>query len=115
FLTFGCKVWTTIEEQATEPQICASRVDLIFLGEGNNLSSRPVTERLAKLLARESDALWANLQIAPAQLPDRETGHCLRLFLHARGSTPQQAEVRWGFGLAHTQQALLFVARELSR
>ncbi len=41
------------------------------------------------------------------------TGYGLRIQLSARGVTPQQAELRWGFGLARIQQALLFVSRTI--
>jgi hypothetical protein len=33
--------------------------------------------------------------------------------LAAKGNTPEQAVLRWGLGLAHLQQALLFTSRHL--
>ena len=39
------------------------------------------------------------------------SGFGLALLLRARGETAGQAEIRWGLGLAHLQQALLFVSR----
>ena len=58
--------------------------------------------------ASSSDALFATLCVtAPAaeQAPALELS--LILQLEAIGSTPEQAEVRWGLGLVHLQEALL--------
>ncbi len=69
---------------------------------------------LAVLVQRESgDALRAELLIAPVTFPGQTSGFCLRLILHANGPTLEQAQVRWGFGLARVQQALLFASRTL--
>src|SRR5271168_4553194 len=37
----------------------------------------------------------------------------LRIRLAAKGESPEQAVLRWGLGLAHVQQALLFTSRFL--
>jgi hypothetical protein len=37
----------------------------------------------------------------------------LRIRLAAKGESPEQAVLRWGLGLAHIQQALLFTSRYL--
>jgi hypothetical protein len=58
--------------------------------------------------APSSDALFVTLCVAP---PATENVNASELFLilqlEAIGSTPQQAELRWGLGLAHVQDALL--------
>jgi hypothetical protein len=38
-------------------------------------------------------------------------GYALRFILTGYGGTPAQAELRWGLGVAHLQQALLFLSR----
>jgi hypothetical protein len=118
FSTFGCKAWSAKEAgSATEPCVFASRVDLIFLREATNFGRGPLEDlarRLAELLEREpGEALHAELRIAPAKFTGENRGFCLRLLLYARGATPEQAQMRWGLGLARLQQAVLFVGRVL--
>jgi hypothetical protein len=118
FSTFGCKIWSAVEAGASQGHVFASRVGIVFLREADNYAQKPLgsaAHRLAELLQRESEFLWAELLISPAMFPEERAGYCLQLSLYARGGTPSQAEVRWGLGMAHTQQALLFVARELLR
>ena len=117
FATFACKVWTSSETGGSEPCVFASRVDLIFLSEAVNFGPGPLenlARRLSELLEKEpGDTLRAELRIASVELAGDTDGYCLRLLLFARGTSPDQAEVRWGLGLARVQQALLFVARTL--
>jgi hypothetical protein len=118
FSTFGSRAWNTEGDDADEIFVFASRVDLVFLREDANFGAGPhedLVQRLAKLLAHEpGDALRAELQIAGAEFGGGENrGFCLRVFLYAQGTTPGQAELRWGLGLARLQQALLFLARAL--
>jgi len=117
FATFGCKVWTSSEATSAEPHIFASRVDLIFLSEAVNFGPGPLenlARRLRDLLEKEpGDALRVELRLASVEFAGDTNGYCLRLVLFARGATPEQAEIRWGLGLARVQQALLFVARAL--
>jgi hypothetical protein len=40
-------------------------------------------------------------------------GLALRVDLEAVGDSNEQATLRWGLGLAHLQQALLFTSRHL--
>jgi len=118
FSTFGCEVWSAVEAGASQAHVFASRVGVVFLREADNMAQKPlasVAHRLAELLQRESEFLWAELLISPAIFPEERAGYCLQLSLYARGATSSQAEVRWGLGMAHTQQALFFVARELLR
>lgn len=120
FATFSSKAWLN-EKSSASGEACefASRVDLVFT-ETSWSSDRgryeELTRRMKELIAREStaDALRAELRIVPCAF--RETGHegfCLRMLLSAGGATPQQAELRWGLGLARVQQALLFSARAM--
>jgi len=117
FATFGCKAWASSETGSAEPWIFASRVDLIFLSEATNFGPGPLenlARRLGGLLEKEpGDALRVELRLASVELAGDTDGYCLRLLLFAQGATPEQAEMRWGLGLARTQQALLFVARTL--
>lgn len=117
FATFACKVWTSAEAGSTEPCIFASRVDVIFLSEAINFGSGPLenlARHLGDLLEKDpGDALRVELRLASVELAGDTDGYCLRLLLFARGATREQAEVRWGLGLARVQQALLFVARTL--
>ncbi len=117
FATIGCKVWTAVEPANTEMEVFASRIDLIFLQEATNFGRGPhedLASRLAQLLERDSgETLRAELRISPVEFAGEDRGFCLRMILYARGATREQAEARWGLGLARMQQALLFVAREL--
>jgi hypothetical protein len=117
FATIGCKVWTAVEPANTELEVFASRVDLIFLQEATNFGRGPhedLASRLAQLLERDSgETLRSELRISPVEFAGEDRGFCLRMILFARGATREQAEARWGLGLARMQQALLFVARGL--
>ena len=117
FATFASKVWTSSETGGAEPCVFGSRVDIVFLSEAINYGLGPLenlARRLGELLEREpTDALRAELRVASAELTGYNSGYCLRFLLTARGATPEQAEVRWGLGLARAQQALLFLARTL--
>jgi hypothetical protein len=115
FSTCGCKAWGAEENDAFEPCVFASRVDLIFLREDANFGTGPhenLAKRLSELLEREpGDTLRVELQLAAAEFGGENRGFCTRILLYAKGNTPGQAELRWGLGLARLQQALLFVAR----
>jgi hypothetical protein len=117
FATIGCKVWSAVEAANAEPEVFASRIDLIFLQEATNFGRGPhedLANRLAGLLERDSgETLRAELRISPVEFAGEDRGFCLRIILYARGATREQAEARWGLGLARMQQALLFVARGL--
>jgi hypothetical protein len=117
FSSIGCKVWSTTEAAGGKPDVFASRIDLIFLQEAANFGRGPhenLANRLSELLTREvAEALRAELRISPVEFAGEDRGFCLRVILYARGATPEQAEVRWGLGLARLQQALLFIARGL--
>lgn len=117
FSTFGCKVWTATEDSGAEATVFASRIDLLIsraAEERDEAQYNDLARRLAELLEREpGDALRAELQISEVELAGGRPGFCLRLLLFARGAAPEQAQLRWGFGLARVQQALLFLARAI--
>jgi hypothetical protein len=73
-------------------------------------------EKMTELLREEgsADSLEVRLSLTstPGDLPGRAS-HALMLELCARGSTPEQAELRWSLGLVHVQQALFFTSRQL--
>ena len=133
FATARCKTWLTQQDPGSgaasgataapgtglEPCEFASQVDLVFTPEQFNFDRSQyagLTGRLVELLTRESapDALRVALRARACHFrtPSR-WGFCLAVFLYARGATPEQAEVRWGLGLARIQQALLFTSRTL--
>ena len=72
---------------------------------------------LKELLERDaSDAVRAILRISPCVFTEQKTrGFCLGFRLVAAGSSTQQAELRWGLGLARVQQALLFMSRAMKQ
>ena len=72
---------------------------------------------LQKLLERDaSDAVHAVLRISPCDFAqETRRGFCLSIRLVAGGESAEQAELRWGLGLARLQQALLFRSRVLKQ
>ncbi len=118
--TAACKTWHGAATDATagESHEFAGRVDLAFAGEALNLQRshyEELTRKIEELLAREpAEALRAQLLVLPCDFVALGSrGFCLRILLWARGATPEQAELRWGLGLARVQQALLFSSRVL--
>jgi hypothetical protein len=73
-------------------------------------------EKLTELLksAGSADSLAMQICLVSDSAANSPTsGFSLQLRLDARGATPEQASLRWGLGVAHLQQALLFVSRFL--
>ena len=70
-------------------------------------------EKLAELLREvgSADALEARLGLTRGSSDANRIHLALRLL--ATGNSPEQAELRWGLGLVHVQQALLFTSRHL--
>jgi hypothetical protein len=85
-------------------------------------------EKLIELLkeAGSAESLETTLCLAPGTILVRAAASApgnqdkpkqpelaLWMRLAAKGDTPEQAVLRWGLGLAHLQQALLFTSRHL--
>jgi hypothetical protein len=70
---------------------------------------------LKELLERDTgNTVRVVLRISACEFPaERRRGFCMGIRLVAEGDSAQQAELRWGLGLARVQQALLFRARTL--
>ena len=114
FGTARCRVW--LEPEADETSEFASEIDVFFALEDLNAERshyEGLCQRLLELLAHESgETVRAELRVRRCRFRTTGgSGYCLALFLRARGETAGQAEIRWGLGLAHVQQALLFVSR----
>lgn len=73
-----------------------------------------LSEKLIELLrnAGSREFLEAKLWLSSTDRRSKD-GHELWLQLTATGDTPEQAVLRWGLGLAHIQQAILFTSRYL--
>ncbi len=117
FASVACRTWTKENPGTAEASEFASRVDKIFCGQQHNFESSTyvsLVEGLRELLERESgaDTLAAEVCVLRCDYRgSRRPGYAMRLILAGRGSTPAQAELRWGLGVAHLQQALLFLSR----
>jgi hypothetical protein len=98
--------------------LCTGRFALRFRGNlaGNRTLYFSLVEKLTELLkeAGSADLLKAQLCLSSlAAAGTNPAGLALILNLEARGNSPEQAGLRWGLGLAHVQQALLFTSRYL--
>src|SRR5579863_9610453 len=73
-------------------------------------------EKLSELLQSAGSSATLGVMLSLIKVPPRKgqkAGVALGLRLEANGESVEQAEVRWGLGLAHVQQALLFASRWL--
>jgi hypothetical protein len=68
-------------------------------------------ETLETMLCLTSGSLLVSDTETPA--PSRQKELALWMRLAAKGDSAEQAVLRWGLGLAHLQQALLFTSRHL--
>jgi hypothetical protein len=96
----------------------SSQTSLVFADSSLNFERDHYAElagRLKGLLERDAgDALRVILRIAACQFTDENRkGYILSIQLMAQGTSSEQAEMRWGLGLARLQQALMFSARAL--
>jgi hypothetical protein len=96
----------------------ASQASLVFAESSLNFERDRYTELIAglkDLLERDSgDAIRAVLRVSHCDFTaQNRRGFCLSIRLVAHGESAEQAEMRWGLGLARVQQALLFRARAL--
>ena len=98
----------------------ASQTVLLFADLSLNLEKSHFTDLgfgLKKLLERDSaDSVRIVLRISSCEFPsENRPGYSMSIRLVATGESSQQAELRWGLGLARFQQALLFQARALKQ
>lgn len=98
----------------------ASQVSLVFAETSLNFDREcyiNLSSSLKDLLERDTgNAVRAVLRISLCEFPGQNgRGFCLEIRLVAEGDTTEQAELRWGLGLARMQQALLFRARTLKQ
>jgi hypothetical protein len=98
----------------------ASQARIVFAEPALNWERRHYVDLAAglkELLERDTaDAVRAVLRISPCDFTaENRRGFCLSIRLVAEGSSAQQAELRWGLGLARIQQALLFRSRALKQ
>ena len=95
--------------------------DFVLRFRGANLAGSrrlyfSLVEKLVELLneAGSAESLAARICLTSESGAEaKPAGFALRLHLDARGSSAEQASLRWGLGVAHVQQALLFTSRYL--
>jgi non-ribosomal peptide synthetase component F len=121
FASVACRTWTKENPAAAEASEFGSSVDVIFSWQKHNFERSTyvsLAEGLRELLERESgaDTLAAEVSVLRCEYQgSRSQGYALRLMLVGRGGTLEQAELRWGLGVAHLQQALLFLSRAVKQ
>jgi len=98
----------------------ASQATIVFAVPSLNWERRPYMDLcsgLKELLERDTaNAARTVLRISSCDFTEENRrGFCLSIRLVAEGSSAQQAELRWGLGLARIQQALLFRSRALKQ
>lgn len=110
----GVKLWHAAQNQS----VCAGTF-VLKLRDSKLAQSRTaqfsLIEKLTELLkqAGSADALVALISVSPAGTNTVQQEFALQLRLEATANSPEQAGLRWGLGLAHVQQALLFMSRVL--
>jgi hypothetical protein len=99
--------------------ICSGGFLLAFRGKefgGNRGLHFQLIQKLFELLknAGSAEMLAARLSLISEKRDEAAEGSfAMRVDLEAVGDSNQQATLRWGLGLAHLQQALLFTSRFL--
>ena len=96
--------------------VCLGTITMRFRDEklaGNRGAHFGLLEKVSELLrqAGSAESLKAVLAISP--MGPGTKGLTIAVRLEAKGNSPEQAGLRWGLGLAHVQQALLFTSRSL--
>lgn len=112
---------TGLEHRTSHEEAClfSTRVVIAFADPPMNFDHQSyagLLEGLEGLLAKGggSESLRVELSLHVCRYNDVERwGTCLVVLLQASGRTDEQAVLRWGLGLAHVQQALLFTSRVL--
>jgi hypothetical protein len=80
---------------------------------GNRRLHFSLVEKMVELLNDAGSAEWLAAQLSLLPDPKGAAGWALTLRLVAQGNSAEQAALRWGLGVAHVQQALLFTSRYL--
>ena len=98
--------------------MCSGRITLKFRDEAlaaNRGAHFSLLQKLSELLKQASSAesLNALLCISTGASDAKQPKFALTMRLEATGNSADQAALRWGLGLAHVQQALLFTSRSL--
>jgi hypothetical protein len=98
----------------------ASQARIVFAEPYLNWERRQyadLSSGLKELLERDAaDAIRVALRISSCDFTAaKQRGFCLDIRLVAEGNSAQQAELRWGLGLARVQQALLFRSRAIKQ
>src|SRR2546430_7049554 len=96
-------------------KVCRGAIALRFREESHAESRRlyfSLIEKLAELLrgAGSTETLAARLCLVPGSGKESKAGFVLRIRLEAKGSSAEQAGLRWGLGLAPIPQALVFLS-----
>jgi len=103
---------------AESQKACRGTLAVRFRDESYRDSRRlyfSLIEKLTELLkaAGSMESLGATLGLAGGADKEPKAGLALWIRLEAQGSSAEQVGLRWGLGLAHIQQALLFMSRYL--
>jgi hypothetical protein len=122
FATASVSTKSELPAAVSADQACefASQTRIVFAEPSLNWERKnyaDLTSGLKELLERDTaDALRATLRISSCDFAaEKRRGFCLDVRLIAEGNSGQQAELRWGLGLARVQQALLFRSRALKQ
>lgn len=117
YATVACRTWVKTEAGAESE--FGSSVDVVFATQRQNFERNrfeSLASGLRDLLEKEPGVEHVVAEICVLDCAPRESRNpnfALRLTLTGRGTTPQQAELRWGLGIAHLQQAMLYLSRTL--
>jgi hypothetical protein len=116
-----CEAPQEASQDSSRHNQCAGSFLLKFSDEALNQQRAQyfaLLESLRELLVKagSEDSLEARLGLANSAGPGEQgAAYALYLQLIARGDSAAQAELRWGLGVAHLQQAVLFSARLLRK
>ena len=122
FTTACATTKSDLPASVSDDQPCefASQARIVFAEPSLNWEKKHyvgLCSGLKELLERDTaDSARAVLRISSCDFTaENRLGFCLDIRLVAEGSSAQQAELRWGLGLARVQQALLFRSRALKQ
>lgn len=102
------------------PTVFSCGADFVLRFRGEDLAPQrtlyfSLLEKMTALLKVAGSAEWlaASLCVTPDSCGGSAPALALRIRLEARGNSQEQASLRWCLGVAHVQQALLFMSRYL--